>query len=261
MRCTWPGAVPLVVALVTGFFVPVLLAAQDERAIRAAYVFNLTKYVDWPAETKELVIGVISNRENGVFLQKLLEGRLTGSRTIRFKLSPAIADLRDCNIVYLADGFARKTLAAMENMRLKGILTIGETETFPDDGGMIALVRVADQIQMQLNLQAAERGGVKLDSQLLNLAMIVSPGTIVAQTPPLRTAVEHPNPVYPPMAAKLLLHGMVRVEVRIGPNGRVRHVECVGGNPVLADAVTKVVTNWRYEPAATESTQTIQFKF
>jgi len=71
----------------------------------------------------------------------------------------------------------------MENMRLKGILTIGETETFPDDGGMIALVRVADQIQMQLNPEAAERGGVKLDSQLLNMAMIVSPGTIVTQTP------------------------------------------------------------------------------
>jgi TonB family protein len=126
---------------------------------------------------------------------------------------------------------------------------------------MITLVRVGDQIQMQLNPEATERGSVRLDSQVLDLATIVSPGTIVAQTQPFRTLLEHPNPVYPPMAAKLLLHGMVRVEVRIGPNGKVRDVECVGGHPVLADAVTQAVRTWRYEPAATESTQTIQFKF
>ena len=261
MKCTWPGAAPLLVGLLTGFLSPGLLASQDERGIRAAYVFNLTKYVEWPPESKQLVIGVIGNRATGEFLKKLLDGRMSGSRPIRLMLSPALAELRDCNILYLADGFAKKTFAAVQDMHLKGMLTLGETDTFPDDGGMIALVRVGDQIHIQLNLEATERGGVKLDSHLLDLASIVSPGTIVAQTSPLRTPLVHPNPVYPSMAAKLLLHGSVRVEVRIGPNGRVRHVECVGGNPVLADAVTKAVTNWRYEPAPGESTQTMQFKF
>jgi TonB family protein len=261
MRCTWSRAAPLLVGLLTGFFSPVWLASQDERGVRAAYVFNLAKYAEWPPESKQLVIGVIGNRATGEFLKKLLDGRMSGSRPIRLKLSPPIAELRDCNIVYLADGSAKKTLAAMQNMHLEGVLTIGETDSFPDDGGMIALVRVGDQIQMQLNPEATERGGVRLDSQVLDLATIVSPGTIVAQTQPLRTLLEHPNPVYPPMAAKLLLHGMVRVEVRIGPNGKVRDVECVGGHPVLADAVTQAVRTWRYEPAATESTQTIQFKF
>jgi TonB family protein len=261
MSCSWPGAALLVLVLLTGFLSPVWLASQDERAIRAAYVFNLTKYVEWPPESQQLVIGVIGNRGTGEFLQKLLHGRMSGSRPLQVKLSSSIADLRDCNIIYLAEGLPKKTLAAIETMHFEGVLTIGETDTFPDEGGMIALVRLGDQVQMQLNPEAVERGGVKLDSQLLKLAVIVSPGTIVAQTPPFRTATEHPNPVYPPMAAKLFLHGIVRLEIRIGPNGKVRHVECVGGNPVLADAATKAVTNWRYEPAASESTQTLQFKF
>lgn len=59
----------------------------------------------------------------------------------------------------------------------------------------------------------------------------------------------------------MALHGAVRLELRIAPNGSVRHVECVGGHLVLADAATKAVVGWKYNPAAAESMQTIQFKF
>jgi YfiR/HmsC-like len=126
MKCTWPGAAPLLVGLLTGFLSPGLLASQDERGIRAAYVFNLTKYVEWPPESKQLVIGVFGNRATGEFLKKLLDGRMSGSRPIRLMLSPALAELRDCNILYLADGFAKKTFAAVQDMHLKGMLTLGE---------------------------------------------------------------------------------------------------------------------------------------
>src|SRR2546423_1268821 len=116
MRCTWSRAAPLLFGLLTGFFSPVWLASQDERGVRTAYIFNLTKYVNWPPESKQLVMGVIGSRATGEFMEKLLEGRLSCSRALRFKLSPDIAELRDWNIVYLADGSAKETLAAMQNM-------------------------------------------------------------------------------------------------------------------------------------------------
>jgi hypothetical protein len=49
--------------------------------------------------------------------------------------------------------------------------------------------------------------------------------------------------------------------VRIARNGTVSGVEYVGGHPLLANAAIKSVHNWKYEPAATESTQTVHFRF
>jgi hypothetical protein len=155
-----------------------LMNAQelDESAIRVAYVFNLTKYVEWPRAGNQLVIGYVGDDSMGEALEKMLAGKTSESRLIRVVLSPNNEDLEKCDVIYIADSSSRKVHAILDQLRNKSVLTVGDTESFPRSGGMIGLVRVGQQVQMIVNLDAVQRARLKISSRVLNLATIVHDG-------------------------------------------------------------------------------------
>jgi protein TonB len=68
-------------------------------------------------------------------------------------------------------------------------------------------------------------------------------------------------PSYPELAKKLHLHGTVKVEVVVRPNGTVKSTRVLGGNPVLGEAAENAVSKWKFEPAQGETTETVQLEF
>jgi TonB family protein len=68
-------------------------------------------------------------------------------------------------------------------------------------------------------------------------------------------------PVYPNLAKKLNVEGKVKVEVTITADGRVKTTRIVGGSPLLSTAATDAVKQWKFEPAAKDSTEIIEFEF
>jgi protein TonB len=69
------------------------------------------------------------------------------------------------------------------------------------------------------------------------------------------------EPGYPELAKRNNISGSARVELLITPEGRVKDVKVLGGNPVLVQAVISAVMKWKYEPAAEESTVVVKFDF
>ena len=68
-------------------------------------------------------------------------------------------------------------------------------------------------------------------------------------------------PVYPELARRMNISGIVKVQVTIAPNGTVKTVKLVGGHPVLANSAMDTVKKWRYEPAKDETTTVVEFRF
>jgi TonB family protein len=68
-------------------------------------------------------------------------------------------------------------------------------------------------------------------------------------------------PEYPELARRLNLHGLARVQATIAPDGTVKQVKELGGNPVLVDALVRAVKKWKYEPADKTSTVEVKFDF
>jgi TonB family protein len=68
-------------------------------------------------------------------------------------------------------------------------------------------------------------------------------------------------PVYPELAKRMHLHGIVRVEAVVRPNGAVKSTRVLGGNPVLVDAALEAVGKWKFEPAQAETTEVVQVTF
>jgi TonB family protein len=69
------------------------------------------------------------------------------------------------------------------------------------------------------------------------------------------------EPAYPDLARRNNISGSARVELLITPDGRVKDVKVLGGNPVLVQAVVSAVMKWKYEPAAEESSVIVKFDF
>lgn len=76
-----------------------------------------------------------------------------------------------------------------------------------------------------------------------------------------RKAIKTVDPVYPPLAQKMNLQGVVKVEVTIGSDGAVKFVKTLGGNPVLSQAVEDAVKQWKYPSGPGETKKVLQFKF
>lgn len=149
---------------------------RDERAVRVAYLYNLIKFVDWPSPQTDLLIGYVGSPATGETLFKSLDGHKNDARTLHVVLSPSDQMLDKCGIIYFGDASAeeiRKTLAKVDG---RPVLTLGETDSFPRQGGMIGLVKNEDHIEIVVNLPLTQRSGVKISSRVLNLATIVRPG-------------------------------------------------------------------------------------
>jgi TonB family protein len=82
-----------------------------------------------------------------------------------------------------------------------------------------------------------------------------------AQDAPLRAVKNKILPEYPEVARHMKLTGKVRFEVAIAPDGSVLETHCVGGSPVLADALDKVLRKWKFAPGPARTKQVVEVEF
>jgi TonB family protein len=68
-------------------------------------------------------------------------------------------------------------------------------------------------------------------------------------------------PAYPELAKKMGIQGKVRVVATVGPNGKVKLTQVLGGNPVLAKAAEDAVAKWKFAEATAETREVIELRF
>ncbi len=81
------------------------------------------------------------------------------------------------------------------------------------------------------------------------------------QTETKRKIVNKVVPVYPELARKMQIHGVVRVEVVIAPSGKVKTTQVIGGNPVLAESAVNAIEQWKWTPAPQETQELLELSF
>ena len=77
------------------------------------------------------------------------------------------------------------------------------------------------------------------------------PRKILAQTPA----------VYPTLARSMSIHGVVKLQVQVAPNGSVKKIDVLGGHPLLTQSAVTAVGHWKFEPASHETKESIEIKF
>jgi TonB family protein len=85
--------------------------------------------------------------------------------------------------------------------------------------------------------------------------------TAAARGQELRKPIANPPPVYPEMAKRMQLVGVVKIEVVVGPEGKIKEAKVIGGHPVLVDAAMLALRDWRFEKSNSETKTQLEFKF
>lgn len=93
----------------------------------------------------------------------------------------------------------------------------------------------------------------------LSMALTLTAANLSAQES--RKVLSNPAPVYPEIARKLLLTGLVKVQIVIAPDGKIKSTQVIGGHPLLVKAVEDALKGWKYAPASTETSTQLEFNF
>jgi TonB family protein len=93
------------------------------------------------------------------------------------------------------------------------------------------------------------------------LVMVLSLGVSNLPAQEGRKVLTNPVPAYPETAKKFRISGVVKVQIVIGPDGRVKERKIIGGHPLLVNTVEETLKNWKYAPASSETTAQLEFNF
>lgn len=171
------GALCLLIA-VAGVPLAEAQEGASYETIKAHFVFNFLKFVQWPKEAFEnkkspIVIGVFTNEDFSRKLEAIVRGKTIGDRPVEVVQSDDVKDLLACHLVYF-EGHNEKDLAKAVHAFEKGhTLTVGDARTFSDEGGIIRLFQERKKVRFEVNLRAARKKELKVSSKLLGLAAIV----------------------------------------------------------------------------------------
>jgi hypothetical protein len=152
--------------------------ASGEYQVKAAFLFHFAQFVDWPAGAfKEadspVVYCTIGEDPFHGALDASLSGKMIGTRPSRVQHFKQPQDVQGCQVLFI--GTLEKKLMFAELASLKGnpVLTVGESEHFAQEGGMIGFCLEDNKVRFEINLTAAERANLKISARLLALAKTV----------------------------------------------------------------------------------------
>lgn len=178
-RWTWrAGVVLLGVWLLAAGPLAAEAPGYKEHQIKAAFLYNFTKYVEWPADSfadgdAPIVIAVLGRNPVGDELQKAVAGRRVNGRPIVVRTVATAAEARAAHLLFVPEAEEKHFVLLAPELGLAPILTVGESESFSKLGGAIHLVREADKVRFAINLEASEARRLKISAQLLKLAVVL----------------------------------------------------------------------------------------
>ena len=152
--------------------------AYGEYEVKAAFLYNFIKFVEWPDAAfpdagTPISIGVLGKNPFGPELETIIKDKTVKDRKVVVKRSGKIEDLRGCHLLFINSSEQDRLPEIIEDLRGKSVLTVGETKGFAQQGGVINFIMIENKLRFEINVDAAQRAGLKISSKLLGLAKII----------------------------------------------------------------------------------------
>jgi hypothetical protein len=150
-----------------------------EYAIKAAYIYNFGRYVQWPPASfpdsqSPFVIGVLGSDPFGALLDEIAQSKKIEGRPIAARRFASMAEYQPCHILFVsAAASPEQKLAAIKMAQDSRVLLVGEDPGLAERGATINFFLEQNKIRFEINAEAARREQLKISSKLLSLAKIV----------------------------------------------------------------------------------------
>jgi hypothetical protein len=166
--------------MILGLLLATTVWAQkaEEYRVKAAFLFNFAKFVEWPAHafktsTDPIAICVVGQNLFGSALNDAVSGKTVDGRTFLVRQISGDQPTTGCQILFISSSERKRFHAILAEIKTTGVLTVGEAEDFAADGGIINFRIEAGRVCLQVNVDAADQARLRISSKLLSLAQIV----------------------------------------------------------------------------------------
>jgi len=175
------GLFPLLLALSFSAF-PKSTSAEEtsrEYILKAGFIYNFTKFIKWPdgiersIKAKGITLCLVGEDPFGEILDRLSNKIEAKGKNLTIRRQPTKDALQSCHILFISQSEKSRLKEIIEKAERRPILLIGETPGYAQNGVMINFYIEGNRIKFEINKQALERRGLKVSSELLDLARII----------------------------------------------------------------------------------------
>jgi hypothetical protein len=163
------------------FAIVALQAAAGEYQTKAAYLHRFAQFVEWPenvlAPRAPIVIGVVGDDPFGRGIDEAMAGKLANGHPFAVRRLRWNDALTSCHILFIAASELGHLRAILDATRGSSVLTVGDSDSFTEAGGMIELKTIENRIEFDINTAAAEVAHITISSKLLQIARAIR-GTV-----------------------------------------------------------------------------------
>lgn len=155
-------------------------APPSEYQVKAAFLYNFAKFVEWPPQAfpddgTPITIGILGERgENpfGAYLDNIVKDRTINGRRLVIKQYSSTSDpgLKACHIIFICRSERSGLGKILETAKGFNALTVTDMEQSPNTGVMVNFVMEENKVRFDINDEAAKQAGLKISSKLLSLA-------------------------------------------------------------------------------------------
>jgi len=169
----------LVLAALLTVFIPqhARAATPGEHQIKAAMIFNMMRFVDWPESAlpnadENIDICVVSRGALATAVESL-KGKQVKGKSIAIRQTGKSGGFSGCHVLLLSDTDRQTVSAILEQTRSTPVMTVGDSRGFAAAGGVFGFIILDGKIRFEVNLASAQKHRIRISSQLLKLAQTV----------------------------------------------------------------------------------------
>lgn len=157
----------MVLALVMALSLDGAEPNTTEYEVKAAFLFNFLKFVDWPAaQDGPWVIGVVASNPFAATLEETVRGKTIKGSPVIVKRLANLAGARGCHIVFVP------TPAQAAFTPPPGVLTVGDDPHFLEAGGIVSFYLEDGKVRFEIQANTAKAAGLRVSAQLLKLGKL-----------------------------------------------------------------------------------------
>ena len=156
-------------------------AASLEYQVKAAYLYKLLPFVDWPAGSlppagAPLNLCVVGDDPFGSILDQAARNQQVNGRPLVVRRIATVSKSSDCQVLYIAGSKRQSVADALQTVKGAPSLTI--TEVSETRGSIIQFVVKEGRVRFTIDVAAAAENGLTISAKLLSLALSARDGPV-----------------------------------------------------------------------------------
>ena len=154
-------------------------ASNQEKMVKAVFLFNFTRFVDWPGrapgvDKEPFVIGILGVDPFGRVLDDVVRGEKANNRPLIVKRFDRLEAVAACHVLYVSRSESVHLPAILKFLQTQPVLSVSDIDGFAESGGMIGLVTENGKVRLKVNLDMAREAHLAISSKLLRPSQLVN---------------------------------------------------------------------------------------